>query len=483
MGFNTGSPCFAWGRVYYATTAGNLHILDAESGHVLKSVPIGAPVISSVTYANDSIYLHAVDAVVRCFDRDGNLRWAWDHYARYVEDPERAKAEAPKRGHPGSYERPHFGGREVSVSGRRVVISAGWDLFCLEDQGTNAAVVWRNRAPAGRDGMIPMCSSISSGFVYTAGMGADGVLGLMKTALEDGRILGVINGGAFPWITPAARGSLVIGRGFDWLKDEILAIDFEKRRERLWQDKESASPVVCSHALTRSHVVAGLLNGELLVIDLVPGQKREPFRFKIPSGKPIGSSPAVSRGRVYLGCDDGHLYVLGPGSRNESGRPLFDSLRSDNDDLLISPRSRLGSATGRIYGWPSACGNDANNYFVNDPQFQPPLRLRWAARGYGHFKTPIVISTSGDLVTITLIHGIVTCQEQMTGRLRWRVRCPPAGWGWSNSSGLLIAEGRLYVPRPNDRKAGQFFCLDLKEGRCLWAQPIGVVAFGNVVRL
>ncbi|MCX7591731.1 MAG: PQQ-binding-like beta-propeller repeat protein, partial [Kiritimatiellae bacterium] len=183
MGFNTCSPCVANGRVYYATTAGNFHILDAETGRLIKTVPLGAPVISSTTWANDSIYLQTVDAVVWCFDPEGNVRWTWNHYMRYREPPERTKAEANKRGHPGSYERPHYGGQEVCVAGRRVITSMGWDLLCLEDRKDDAEVVWCNRAPAGRDGMIPMSSSVSSGFVYTAGMGADGVLGLMRTSL------------------------------------------------------------------------------------------------------------------------------------------------------------------------------------------------------------------------------------------------------------------------------------------------------------
>ena len=36
MGSNTSSPCVVQGRVYYGTTAGTLHVLDARNGETVK---------------------------------------------------------------------------------------------------------------------------------------------------------------------------------------------------------------------------------------------------------------------------------------------------------------------------------------------------------------------------------------------------------------------------------------------------------------
>jgi len=466
MGSNTSSPCVVNGRVYYGTTAGTFHILNAGDGRLVKTIRLGVPVISSPTFANASIYLQALDGVVRCLDLDGTEKWTWDHYRRYVEPPEITKREAPRRGHPGSYDRPHYGGGEVAVAGRRVVTSIGWDLVCLDDRDTGAVLAWCRRAPAGRDGAIPMSSSVSAGSVYTAGMGADGVLSLMRFSLEDGR-LGrgdVLRQGAFPWITPAVRGTMVTCRNNGWLKDEIQVCEFGKRRVTLWQDPKSATPVISSHALSKDHCVVTTLGGELMLLDLVPKPKAQPFRFKTPHGKGIGSSPAISGGCVFFGCDDGYLYVLGPGA---TLKPVKDE-RPD----IHRPRSKVTSATGKSYGWPSTCGNAGNTCFVDDPGLKPPLRLRWATRGFGHFKTPCVATEDGDVISVTL-GGTVTCLEQATGRLRWRRRLPPVGQEWGNSSGLLAAGGRLYVPRPNDKMAGTFSCLALETGAILWSSDIG----------
>src|SRR5262245_16007869 len=56
MGSNTSSACVVKGRVYYGTTAGNLHILDARTGKPVKAISLGWPIIASPVCANDSIY-------------------------------------------------------------------------------------------------------------------------------------------------------------------------------------------------------------------------------------------------------------------------------------------------------------------------------------------------------------------------------------------------------------------------------------------
>src|SRR5262249_318099 len=63
-GSNTSSVCVVKGKLYYGTTAGRFHILDAASGKVHKSIEVGWPLTGSPTYANDSIYFQHLGGIV-----------------------------------------------------------------------------------------------------------------------------------------------------------------------------------------------------------------------------------------------------------------------------------------------------------------------------------------------------------------------------------------------------------------------------------
>jgi outer membrane protein assembly factor BamB len=266
------------------------------------------------------------------------------------------------------------------------------------------------------------------------------------------------------------------------LKDGIALYDCDAKRSLAgWSDAKTATPVVSSHALARDHCVVTTLGGELLVFEINPKPGAKPLRLATPNGKGIGSAPAVSGGAIHFGCDDGSFYVYGPGG----------ALAPKKDDKLAvaEPRSKVASATGKAYGWSSTGGNAANTSFADDPGLKPPLKVRWAARGFGHFKTPCIATEDGDVISVTL-QRTVTCLEQATGRMRWRVRLPPQTEEWGRSTGILADDGRLYVPCPWPR-GGKLLCLDIKTGAILWTAEIGdkgvwdrsspVVAAGKVV--
>lgn len=464
MGYNTSSPCVTKGRVYFGTTAGEFHILNAVDGTVVKSLHIGAPIISSSTLAEGVVYFQALDAVLRCIDLDGRLMWTWDHYARYREPPEISKRLEPERGHPGSYDLPHYGGGEVAVEGRAIVTSFGWDIVCLENLGDDAKLRWCNRAPNGRDGASPISSSICGDWIYTAGMGADGHTGLSRIALASGEVQRRGSSQrAFTWITTAVRGSVSVARGESWGRNVIEWFDHDKREGVVsWQDETDATPLASSPVLTKDHLLITTLRGELVAVPLDPKSTEKPQRFATPHGKGIGSTPVVDGGNVYFGCDDGYFYALGPDGTRE--------LQRDEKLSVHQPRARDTAADALALDWPSTYGNAGNTSFQDDKQLAPPLRVRWATRGFGHQLSPCVAS-GGDLFTITL-SGLITCQEQATGRLRWRTQL--RGAEWPTSSGMLAHDGKLFVPRPTfGRTEGAFFCLDQQTGELVWSADIG----------
>jgi outer membrane protein assembly factor BamB len=460
-GSNTSSPCVVKGRVYFGTTRGTFHILNAEDGVLIKTLQIDSPIVSAPTFANDAVYFQPLDAVLRSIDLDGNERWRWDHYASYKEPPEITKATERERGHPGSYDRPHYGGGDVAVAGKRIVTSFGWDIVCLEDTGKEPKRLWCNRAPNGRDGSSPMSSSISGDWIYNVGMGADGHMALTRLPLQDGKVARGPGGSftAYAWNTPAVRDAMVAVRSSSDGKSGVSLFDFAaKKTLASWRDDKEATPFISSHAFSRDHFLMATGRGELIVLAL--DGKTKPFRFATPHGKPIGAAPVVADGRVHFGCDDGYFYILGADGRAEPER----------DDTLALHRRRSKIEPKRFTTWPSTCGNAGNTSFVNDDAVKPPLKVRWATRGFGHFLAPC-IATEQDLISVTF-HGLITCQEQATGRLRWRRQMPGPEWG--TASGMLAVDGKLYIPRPTfGRMEGAFHCLDLSNGDTIWSADVG----------
>ncbi|HLF94491.1 MAG TPA: PQQ-binding-like beta-propeller repeat protein, partial [Planctomycetota bacterium] len=284
MGSNTSSPCVAGGCVAYGTTAGSFHILDAATGKAIKSLALGWPIPGSPTHANGSIYVQTLGAVVHCFDLDGNERWRWDHYKRFVEPkPERFKGY-----HPGGYDGPHYGGGEVAVSGKRLVTSFGWDHVSIEDKGIEAALVWCNRAALGKDDGIPMQSSIAGGSVYTGWPGVDAAGTMLRVSLADGSFDPKVDQlGRDRWAvfgTPAARGNTVyFGRHIRG----VTAYEFGKGtlwETFRWTEPDAYTPTVGSPALSKDHAVFTTMKGELLAVPLVASGRGQPaaFRFQVP---------------------------------------------------------------------------------------------------------------------------------------------------------------------------------------------------------
>ncbi|QDV49878.1 outer membrane protein assembly factor BamB family protein [Gimesia fumaroli] len=463
LGGNTSSPCVGGGRVFYGTTAGNLHILDVNTGKRVKSVSFGQPILGSITLANDSIYLQTLDAMVYCLDLNGNHRWQWDHYK------ELRKRQAPRV-------KRQYSGVNVTVSGKRVVMAIGFDLVCVEDKTTEAKHIWTLREPVSKT-YLPTGISISGDNVYCSFPGKDGLGKFLRVSLKDGSFdknNDVLNDQWASTTTPASRGATAY---YNRQAFGVTAHRFGPDGADLWTsfdtDPNHFTPSLSAPALSQKHCLFTTLSGELIAVNLAArGRGLDTlgdgvFHFNTPHGSVISSSPAIANQRVYFGCDDGYLYVLGSGK----------SIAPKNDLLNIHRRKSQTTPAGkRKYGWPSAFGGPRNANFVDDDAIAPPFKLRWAARSGGLFKQP-VCATVKDVYYVSLA-GLVVCREQSSGRIRWRQKLPKQSWC---RSALLCAEGKVYVPRMFSlrypKSQGQeniMYCLDGETGKILWKKPIGI---------
>lgn len=471
-GANTSSPCVVKGKVYYGTTAGRLHILEAASGKVHKSIEDGWPVTGSVTWANESIYFQDLGGIVHCLDADGNERWRYDHYKSYKEPRTAAVLAKDSGGFPGSFHDPHYGGGEVAVAGKRIAVNLGWDLFCLDDTSPSARLAWCQRSPLGKDAGIPMGPTIAGDWVYCGYPGTDGIGNVIRMKLADGSFDQKKDFRGRNWAvlaTAAVRGETVF-----WPRHHqgVIAYDYATGRQ-LWVaagGQHLHTSCIASPVLTKDHCVFGTMKGELYVLAVNstgswPDFKPEPFRFATQFGKPIGSSPVIAGGAIYFGCDDGYLYGLAPDGR----LPL-----QKDAPALEEVRSKVRSATGKRYGAPVASMDQGNTNFVADPKLKPPLRLRWACRP---FDLRVQINADDDCIYYTSEAGTLAALEQDTGRIRWRRRLDGPVDGWTQ---MLLDGGRLYLNRNGRAKGGpgeggSFLAVDARTGATLWQQPWGAI--------
>jgi len=488
MGGNTSSPCVAGGRVCYGTTAGKVHVLDARNGKVLKSVDVGSPVTGSLTYANESLYFQSVGAKVFRMDLAGRILWAYDHYRSYKSEDPRFR----KRGNAVALgtNLPMYGGGEVAVSGKRVVVNLGWDVFCLEDTGAAARLAWCNRLPlwgcsrGSGSTWMGICAgpSINGPWVYAGYPGCELVGDVVRLRLEDG----FTNPAEEPLKYVWNRGRRRQGWRQHWavfstvaVRDEtafaqshhagVVAHEFGKGT-KWWgfphpehDAYSSSTPGIAGVTLSKDHCVFATVRGELTVVAIDstgkwPNFKPAPFTFETPSGKCIASCPVIADGCVYFGSDDGCLYGLSPEGKLKAEPPR---------DEIHRRRSKLRSPTGKEYAQPGPYGTQANTNYVDDPELKVPFRLRWATRTGVMLKAPMCAGKE-DIFYLGMA-GTVGAVEQETGRIRWRRRLA-GGRGWLESP--LWDDGRLYVPRTRTF----LYCLDASDGSTKWSRPIGAAA-------
>lgn len=164
-------------------------------------------------------------------------------------------------------------------------------------------------------------------------------------------------------------------------------------------------------------------------------------------------------GRIYFGCEDGYLYVLGP-----KGKAALPS-----DDLQLSKiRSPLTGKFAdpkydRFTSFVDWSNTNADN---NHKQFlKPPFKLNWIRRYEGtikHFST----CGGGRMYTHTA-EGQIFAVEQKTGRLLWRKYFPGAHVSYTSA---LYYKDRLLVPQAGLTRC-RMRCLDAATGKLLWEAP------------
>jgi len=459
---NVATPALAGKYLHVGTTAGYYYVLDAETGAVVKEIDCQEPIFSApaVSAGARRVYFATLGARVYAVEANGEAVWTWDFVKEVVGfEGDRWSgadwlASRPER----VTWRDHFVcSRDLCLIGSTVVVPAGGRTVLLEDGGEQPRLRAVGEIPdyAGREYPATFGQSADrTGAIYVQWHRRDNsgrveVIRLAGDEVQTDYVRGTETLIRLPGLLSFAPVSI---RG-----DEVYRVRPEHglglcrhTRGRVRPEPLNAAGSIGPPVLTRDHAVYGALDGKLYVVPLDSGPV---WSFATAFGAPITAPLAVSGGRIYLGGEDGYLYVLGP----EGRAPL--PTRDLGVTRIRSPLT--GPRAGPEFDWYTNYG-DFQGANANDQGLQPPLRMRWARRLEGTVKHLPVCG--GGRMYVHTAEGQIIAVEQDTGRLLWRRYWPDVYLSFTSP---LYVSGKLLVPQAG-MKYSRVRCLDAATGKLLW---------------
>jgi outer membrane protein assembly factor BamB len=414
---NVSSPAIAGRYLHFGTMAGSYCVLDRATGDIVKKIMCGEPVLSAPVMSEGRVYFATLGSRVYAIEPDGTVCWMWDFVKEILEfDGDRWSGEAWYR---------HKAGRvtwrdqfccsgDIVADGKMLVIPAGGSGVCLEDKGNRAEHSGMAAIPSYAGSEKPATLGLSigeNGLLYRQWHRRDNTGRVEIISLRDGQksvgfvpatLTEINRPGLLSFCSVSVRGQDVYRcrpeGGFGFCKHSPGAEDAQYL---------GGYPSICSPILLRDKGIYGGLDGRLYVVPL-SGDGRV-WSFETAFGKAITAPVAVCDGRVYFGCEDGYLYVLGPDGK----APL-----PSKDLQLEKVRSPLtGKLADAEYDWFTNFGNQASTN-ANSQGMKPPFKVKWIRRYEGTFKH-MPVCGGGRMYTHTA-EGQIFAVEQETGRLLWR---------------------------------------------------------------
>jgi outer membrane protein assembly factor BamB len=491
---NVSSPALAGRFLHVGTMGGRYYVLDCANGTVVKEIPCGEPILSAPVVGKERVYFATLGSRVYALQPDGTIAWTWDFVAEVLKFPgDRWSGEQWLQHKQGrvTWRDQFCTTQDLAVHGDLVVVPVSGSAMILRDLGARPEVQIQKPISAyvGSENPVLFGTSISEdGSIYQQfhrrdNAGRVEILRLRDKEVETSFVPDTETAIQLPRLlsfsSVSVRGSDVYRcspeHGYGFCRHALNG-----KTEVLNADGAIASPV-----LLREHAVYGGLDGGLHIVPL--SGKGAPWSFRTAFGRAITAPVAVCDGRIYFGCEDGYLYILGPdGNAKLPGKDLpLTQIRSP----LTSPR------TEAKYDWFTNYGNLANTN-ANDQEVEPPFKLKWVRRYEGTFKH-IPICGGGRMYTHTA-EGQIFALEQETGRLLWRRYWPdihlsftspiyfrrggtervadvPSAEGAGKarperSEGMPATRELLLVPQAG-LKRSSLRCLNAATGELLWEAP------------
>ena len=461
---NVSSPAIADGYLHFGTMAGRYYVLDAADGTVVKQIACGEPIFSTPVVGNERVYFATLGSRIYALEPDGTVCWTWDYVEQqlgFTGDRFSGQDWLKHKDGRATWRDQFCCSRDVAMYDKMLVVPAGGVTVFLEDAGGSAELRAVGMVPSFKGSEPPATFGQSidqTGAVYRQWHRRDNTGRVEILRLVDGKVKADSVPGTLAQndMAPALSFSSVSIRGGDVYRCRPEE-NFGLCKHAAGQEEPQrlgGYPSITSPIILRDRAVYGGLDGSLYVAPL--SGKGKPWSFKTAFGKAITAPAAVCDGRVYFGCEDGYLYVLGPGGK----APL-----PSKDLGLWKIRSPLeGKLSGPKYDWFTNFGDMANTN-SNDQSIAPPLKMKWVRRYAGTFKH-LPVCGGGRMYTHTA-EGQIFAVEQETGRLLWRRYWPGVHVCFTSP---LYWKERLLIPQAG-MKESRMRCLDAATGELLWEAP------------
>ncbi len=463
---NVSSPAIAGRFLHFGTMGGTYYILDTEDGRVVKEIACDEPIFGAPVVANGRVYFASLGARIYALEPDGTICWKWDYVREHLGfTGDRWKGEDWldfRKGERIDFGQQFCSTRDMAIDGKTLVVPVGNTTLWLEDDGDKAQLMDRFHGPR-EDIVITGVSINDKGAAYVQLMRNDNQGQLQINRRVDGQMISEKVAGTITGPKSFGCGSFnsVSFHGGDVYRcrpQEGFGLSRyspgSDEPEHLGGYPSNSSPI-----LLRNSAVYGGLDGRLYLVPLSQeGKKPEKvWSFRTAFDKAISAPVAVADGRIYFGCEDGYLYILG--AKGQEPLPTKDL-------ELWKIRSSLSSSLASAkYDWFTSFGNWSNTN-RSDQNVKPPFRTKWIRRYDGSVKHSST-GGGGRLYTHTA-EGQIFAVEQETGRQLWQRYFPGAHISYTSPS---YHDGRLFVPQAGLDQSW-LRCLDAETGELLWENLI-----------
>jgi outer membrane protein assembly factor BamB len=453
---NVSSPAIAHNYLHFGTMAGSYYVLEAAGGTVAKEITCVEPIFSSPVVANGRVYFATLGSRVYALEPDGTICWVWDFAEEMLDfagDRWSGRAWLKHKSGRVTPNEQFCCSRNLAAHGKTLVIPAGGSVVWLDDAGSS-----------------PRVRAVQTPRNVTLGLSIaeDGTVCRQWTLLDNGgrvdtlRLNGAeVQSSYVPGTRTSTKGGLLSFCSVSLRGRDVYRCRPEEGFGLCRHSPDRQEPVllggypsIAPPVLLRDSAVYGGLNGRLYVVPLQGNA--DVWSFRTAFGKAISAPVAVCDGRIYFGCEDGYLYVLGP-----DGKEPLPSIELELSKIRSSATTKLADSQ---YDRFTSFGNWANTN-VDHQGITPPFNIKWIRRFDGttkHFST----FGNGRMYTHTA-EGQIFAVEQETGRLLWRRYFPGVHICYTSP---LYHKGRIFVPQAGLEKC-RLRCLDAATGELFWEAP------------